>query len=228
MNLLDTNLRNAECSPALRARLGDRHYRRITALGNLDHVGNRLLALFCSTKCPGSLILDTYDLARALRGTGVTVIGGFHSPMEKECLDLLLRGKQPIVICPARGLQRMRIPPTWKKPLESGRLLILSPFGEKHRRATADLAAERNQFVAALSDGVFIAHAASGSKTEKFCLELIARGTSVFVLDRKDNQRLLDCGARALDQSEFLRGRGLSGGMPVSPHPVWRDMAWQS
>ena len=43
MNLLDTNLRNAECSPALRARLGDRHYRRITALGNLDHVAREVV-----------------------------------------------------------------------------------------------------------------------------------------------------------------------------------------
>jgi predicted Rossmann fold nucleotide-binding protein DprA/Smf involved in DNA uptake len=100
-----------------------------------------------------------------LRDAGVAVIGGFHSPMEKECLNLLLRGKQPIVICPARGLQRMRIPPAWKTPLESGRLLILSPFGEEHRRVTADLAAQRNQFVAALADKVFIAHAATGSKT---------------------------------------------------------------
>jgi hypothetical protein len=44
-----------------------------------------------------------------LRGAGIPIIGGFHSPMEKECLDLLLRGQQPIVICPARSIQGMRI-----------------------------------------------------------------------------------------------------------------------
>jgi hypothetical protein len=75
---------------------------RIWAIGNLDILRARLLGFFCSTKCPGNVIVHTYDLARALRNSDVPVIGGFQSPMEKECLYLLLRGQQPIVICPAR------------------------------------------------------------------------------------------------------------------------------
>jgi predicted AAA+ superfamily ATPase len=46
-------------------------------------------------------VLRTFALA--LREAGIPVIGGFHAPMEKECLDLLLRGTQPVVICPARS-----------------------------------------------------------------------------------------------------------------------------
>ena len=206
INMIDVTRQDEKCPSAQKARLGGSHNRRVAALGNLDHLGSHLLGLFCSGKCPGNLILDTYDLARTLRDSGVVVIGGFHSRMERECLDLLLRGRQPIVICPARGLHRMRIPPAWKRPLESGRLLILSPFGEKERRVTAELAAQRNEFVAALADEVFIVHASPGSKTEEFCAELIARGKPIFVLNRKDNQRLLECGARALDPSEFVRG----------------------
>jgi predicted Rossmann fold nucleotide-binding protein DprA/Smf involved in DNA uptake len=66
---------------------------RIWAIGNLDILKTPLLGFFCSTKCPGNVIVHTYDLARALRDAGVPVICGFHSPMEKECLDLLLRGQ---------------------------------------------------------------------------------------------------------------------------------------
>jgi hypothetical protein len=77
------------------------------------------------------LILDTYDLASALRDAGIPVIGGFHSPMERECLDLLLRGKQPVVVCPARSIHRMRISKLWKAPLDDGRRLIPSPFSAK-------------------------------------------------------------------------------------------------
>jgi hypothetical protein len=95
----------------------------ITALGNLDILHQRKLAIFCSVKCPGTLILQTYDLVSALRDMGITVISGFHSPIEKECLTLLLRGTQPIIICPARSLQGMRIPTTWDTPLAEGRLL---------------------------------------------------------------------------------------------------------
>lgn len=48
---------------------------------------------------------------KLLRDAGVTVIGEFHSPMEKECLNILLRGSQPIIVCPARSLENMRIKP---------------------------------------------------------------------------------------------------------------------
>jgi predicted Rossmann fold nucleotide-binding protein DprA/Smf involved in DNA uptake len=51
----------------------------ITALGNLDILRNKPLAVLCSNKCPGSLILKTYDFMRQMRDEGVTVISGFHS-----------------------------------------------------------------------------------------------------------------------------------------------------
>ena len=98
-----------------------------------------LTALFCSNRCPGDLILKTYDLARAMRDAGVPVIGGFQTPMEKECLRLLLRGGQPVVVCPARSVEKMRIPRDWRDPLNAGRMLVLSPFhrlsaGQPQRR----------------------------------------------------------------------------------------------
>lgn len=144
---------------------------RIWTIGNLKILERRLLGLFCSTKCPGDAILQTYDFVRALRDAGVAVIGGFHSPMEKECLDLLLRGNQPIVICPARSIERIRLPVAWRKPLVEDRLLVLSPFEAKHRRVTTDLAESRNRFIAALADEIFVAHAATGSKTERFFMK---------------------------------------------------------
>ena len=64
----------------------------VTAKGNLEVLHKPLVGFFCSVRCPGDIILKTYDLARALRKTDVTIVGGFQSPMEKECLDLLLRG----------------------------------------------------------------------------------------------------------------------------------------
>lgn len=103
-----------------------RHYLRnrapavVTARGNLAILANQMLALFCSVRCPGDLILKTYDLARSLRDAGVTVIGGFHSPMEKECLTLLLRGKQPVAVCLARALDSIRLPGAWRTPLVDG------------------------------------------------------------------------------------------------------------
>ena len=96
--------------------------------GNLSLLDEPLTALFCSQRCPGDLILKTYDLARAMRDAGVPVIGGFQTPMERECLRLLLRGRQPVVVCPARGIDNMRVPRDWRAAIDDGRLLVLSPF----------------------------------------------------------------------------------------------------
>jgi len=167
----------------------------VTLQDDIGILDKRLIGFFCSVRCPGDVILKTYDLARALRETDVTVVGGFQSPMEKECLDLLLRGSASVVVCPARGLGTMRLPKGWKKPLADGRLLLLSFFDDKLRRPTAAIAAERNAYVAALASRLLIAHAEKGGKTEKLCKDALARGKPVFALDSPDNAHLIQLGA---------------------------------
>ena len=95
--------------------------------------------------------------------------------MEKECLRILLRGQQPIIICPARSLENMRLPSEWKKPLAEGPLLILSCFNAAHRRVTADLAARRNELVAALADEVWFAHITPGGQMERLAKKVYDR-----------------------------------------------------
>ena len=163
--------------------------------GNLCLLDEPLTALFCSQQCPGDIILKLYDLARSMRDAGVPVIGGFQSPMERECLRLLLRGDQPIVICPARGIENMRIPREWRKPLDQGRLLILSPFPPTLRRPTAASAAQRNELVANLANRVLIAHAAPKSKTEAFARRLAESGKLLLTLDSPANENLVEMGA---------------------------------
>lgn len=97
---------------------GEKTPKRIAALGNLAILYSKPLALIWSVTCPGNLILQTYDVAKDLREGEVPVIGGFHSPMNRECLRILLRGQQPIIICPARSLDGMRLPNEYKKPLD--------------------------------------------------------------------------------------------------------------
>jgi predicted Rossmann fold nucleotide-binding protein DprA/Smf involved in DNA uptake len=155
----------AKYPACLRARLGADAPSQLTALGNLDLLALPKTVLFCSARCPGKVILTTYDQAAKWRDAGRCVISGFHSPVEKECLQILLRGSQPIIICPARALPQ-RVPPDWKKPLTTGRLLILSAFTATANRITAELASRRNEFVAALADEVFIAHATVGGQLE--------------------------------------------------------------
>jgi predicted Rossmann fold nucleotide-binding protein DprA/Smf involved in DNA uptake len=175
----------------------------IWALGDFSISQHKPLALFCSVKCPGNLILQTYDLARTLRDTGVTVISGFHSPMEKECLSLLLKGEQPLIICPARRLSNTRLPKKYAVPMKEGRLLLLSPFEEKTKRVTVNTANIRNEFVAALADKVFVSYAAPGSKTASFCKKILQWGKPLFTFDAPENKSLLEMGAKPLNVSDF-------------------------
>src|SRR5262249_53067332 len=167
---------------------------QIWALGNLDILTMPLLGFFCATRCPGSVILRTYDLALALREAGISVIGGFHTPMEKECLEVLLRGPQPVVICPARNIERLRLPMSWRKPYDEGRLLVLSPFVARQRRPTTELAEYRNRFVATLATNIFVAYAGPGSKTAQFSIELVAQNRRAYTLDLPENAHLVQCG----------------------------------
>ena len=57
----------------------------ITAVGDLEVLQSKMVALFCSVRCPGKLILATHDLCHELRNKGMTVVGGFHSRVEREC-----------------------------------------------------------------------------------------------------------------------------------------------
>ena len=156
------------------------------------------LALFCSVKCPASVILKTYDLAQRLKDRPEPIISGFHSPIEKEVLVTLLCGTVPIIMCPARSIHNMRIPTDWKPAIEAGRLLIVSPFAEAQNRPTAKMAEIRNQMVAHLANEVFIAYAEPEGKTEVFARQLLADHRSILTFATASNRNLLEAGAVAL------------------------------
>ena len=199
MKFIKLNQNDSDYPASLCKYLDDRTLGTISALGNINILKNKKLAFFCSVKCPGHFILKTHDLSQSLKQAGVTVIGGFHSPIERECLRILLRGQQPIILCPARGLKGMRLRAEHKKPIEEGRLLLLSPFIERQRRNTAETALERNRFAAALADTIFVAHASPNSKTEMFCRELLAWGKPLYTLESDANANLIKLGAKPMN-----------------------------
>ena len=180
-------------------------FETVLAIGNISLLRERALALFCSVKCPGRVILRTYDLVCSLRDKGVTVIGGFQSPMEKEGLTFLLRGTGPIIVCPARNIERMRLPKDWRAPLTEGRLLLLSPFDGGQCRTTVRLAEQRNRFVAALASKVFVAYASPGGKTEQLCHEIVSWGKPLLTFDDPETENLLALGATLMTVEGLIR-----------------------
>lgn len=162
------------------------------------------LAFFCSVKCPGEPIVQAYDLARVLRDAGITVISGFQSPIEKDCLELLIRGIQPVIICPARSLKGMRLPAIWKTAIRQGRLLLLSSFEERINRPTIEISEKRNDFVVSIADQVLFAYANPGGKTEALAKKAIKMGKPVFTFESKENANLATLGAKVIKIGQLI------------------------
>ena len=151
----------------LKERLGEKAPKSLAVLGNAGLLVQEKTALFCSVRCPEEKMPAAYDAARRLRDDGVTVISGFHSPVEKECLRILLDGKQPIIMALPRSLDRIRPPKDWRGPLDHGRLLLLSPLARRPRRPDRSDARRRNEMVTALADEILIVHAEPGGSIER-------------------------------------------------------------
>lgn len=167
----------------------------VEAVGSRDLLAMRKLGVFCSVKCPGELILQTYDLARLLANIGHwTVIGGFQSPIEEEFLIALLRGTTPAIVCPARTLHATSLEP-YRQAIDQGRLLLLSPFSSHERRMTRQTCERRNSFVATVADRLFVSYASPGGMVERMCRDVLAQHKPVFTFDSQHNRAIMDAGA---------------------------------
>jgi len=136
-----------------------------STLGNKDILNLPKTAFLCSRQIPASVVLKCYDWAIAERESGNCIISGFHSPLEKDVLHYLLKGTQPIIIALARGL-KIRVEAELKKPLDQGRLLIITPFDASVKRVTTATAAIRNRMMIEIADKVVVGYASPGGKLD--------------------------------------------------------------
>ena len=179
----------------------------VWTIGNLNLLIGERIGIFCSSMCPGENILRAYELARSLRDHEFVFIGGFHSPMEKEILRLLLRGRCRVVLCPSRAIHRIRLSTELRSAVEKNKLLVASPFADSVRSGSSLTAEKRNQFVASLASNSLIVHASAGGKIEALAIELLKAHHPLWVLDQSN---------------EELRNRGA---LLVEDFSAWCDLA---
>lgn len=181
---------------AERVQEADRCSAPLALLGNPALLDQALIGLLCSRRVPPALEEHTLAWARSARDLRFPVVGGFLSPVERRCLEVLLEGTQPAVVCLARGLAATRIPARWRTPLERGRLLLVSPFADEVVELSAATAGARNRLVASLAREVVVPHAAPGGQLIRLVREVIATGKTVHSFDHPANRPLLRVGAR--------------------------------
>jgi predicted Rossmann fold nucleotide-binding protein DprA/Smf involved in DNA uptake len=191
-------------TPAVASALTKARSEQLTVFGEPELIRLPLLGLFATIRTPPELILRSLDLARSLRGAGVAVVAGFQTPLEREVLRMLLRGSQPIVICPARSVEGMRIPREWRLPLHEGRLLIASPFQKRLRRPSVRLGVIRNEVVASLASRSLVVHARPGSRAFRAAATTLELGREVFCLDHPKNTDLVLLGATPVAAGDLV------------------------
>lgn len=167
-----------------------------------DSIGKHFnnLAFFCSKSCPGDLIIGVQDWGNSAAQAAKMVIGGFHSPVEREALRILLRSRIPVIYVLARTLIGARISASVREAERAGLATITSPFPQTVRRTTAQTANERNSHILTMCDQVLFAHASPGGKTEALALEAKSMGLPIFTLPSPANSNLLDLGAEILPE----------------------------
>ena len=126
--------------------------------GNKDIINNYKTAFLCSRKCPADIILKSLDWAKSKKDKGECVISCFHSRIEKDVFDILIKGTQPLILVLARGMKK-RWPKEIKKAMEQKRLLVISPFDETITHITQETANKRNEIMVDIADEVFLAYA---------------------------------------------------------------------
>jgi predicted Rossmann fold nucleotide-binding protein DprA/Smf involved in DNA uptake len=193
-----TTSTSPEYPASLQQFLGDNAPESFTTSGNFELLSHRKLAIFSSSTCPASLLPEFDRTFGGVSDPQTAVISGFHSEAEKHCLNILLDCHQPVIIAPARSLDRMRVRLEYKEPLENGRLLFASFFKTHRHRSEIDLAIRRNRYVAALADRILIVHAPAESKTEQLCRELISWGKPVYTLESEANHNLFKLGVKPI------------------------------
>lgn len=174
----------------------------LTCTGPWDILSERTVALFCSRECPGAAILHTYDVVVTLRHRPITLISGYHSPMEKECMRALENGSARVIWCLPKALEAFSLPHAFTELYTTQRLLIISPFPSQITRITRETATRRNVVAAALADDVIVAYAKKDSATAALCTSLCDTDTHVCAIAIPENDHLIARGAHALSAQD--------------------------
>lgn len=137
----------------------------LTGIGDPGLLDGSLTAFFASRQCPGTAIHAAMDWVMQQAKTKATVISGFHSPLEKSVLEILLTAKSPAVVVLARDAAKASLPPEWTEALQAGRLAVIGATQESQTTRLTDARAhQRNNIAASLAQTIVVAHTSPAGK----------------------------------------------------------------
>ncbi len=113
-------------------------------LGEKTLLDRPLVGFLASRSVSAATIAHCRAWAESVCGTDSVIISGFHSPLERDLLQIFLAHRQPVVWALGRSIYR-RVEPEVGEAIDEGRFLMLSVCpGAQHSLYSARL---RNRFV---------------------------------------------------------------------------------
>ena len=120
--------------------------------GNTELLKMRKVGFLASRKISTLSILPTLDWATEVsKREDIAIVSGFHSKMERNVLEILLKGQCGIIIVLARGMYR-KLPKQYEEAMSQNRLLIISNEKDNVKRVSEQTAHKRNEFVREIAD----------------------------------------------------------------------------
>lgn len=120
--------------------------------GNTDLLQRRKIGYFASGTIASLSVLPTLDWAMEVaKQEEVVIVSGFHSKMEREVLDILLKGRCGIICVLARPIYK-NVPEKFREVFKQGRLLFISHNNSKFTMTSRQICQQRNEYVASISD----------------------------------------------------------------------------
>lgn len=161
----------------------ERHGSLITGRGEASLLVGSVTAFFASRQCPGTAIHAAMDWAMQQAKTKAPVISGFHSPLERSVLEILLTAKSPAVFVLARDAAKARLSAAWMEAMQAGRLVVVSAALEiPPARLTDARAHQRNEIAASLAQVIVVAHTSPGGQLAKQVQQWRKAGRSIQML----------------------------------------------
>lgn len=131
----------------------------VAGVGNMALLEQPLTAFFASRRCSGLAIRAAMDWAVEQARAKIPLIGGFHSPLERSVLEVVLSAYAPVVLVIARKLEAASLPDAWRKAVQAGTIAVVS-MDESQQRLTAEQAIRRNHWIAHRAAQIVVAEAA--------------------------------------------------------------------
>ena len=120
--------------------------------GNTSILYRKKIGYFASSKIASLSVLPTLDwVTEIAKREEVAIISGFHSKMEREVLDILLKGRCGIICVLARPIYKV-IPEKYHDACAQNRVLFISHNTAKSTMTSLRLCQKRNEYIASISD----------------------------------------------------------------------------